>query len=125
MYAFLHPALAQTRDYSRSSYTGTTFLSYDTPVRTWNKMKFRHQTWHETEGNGGWIYWALKSSAATLLVGKYVKNWEYNKAERRHSELCNSTNAESPKILLHASFSEVHAISVHTSPTAIPLAPSF
>jgi len=24
----------------------------------------------------------LKSSAATLLVGKYVKNWEYNKAER-------------------------------------------
>ena len=41
---FLHPTLAQTRDYSRSSYTSTHFLSYDTPVHTWKKMKFTHQT---------------------------------------------------------------------------------
>ena len=37
MYTFLHPALAQTRDYSRSNYTCTRFLSYATPVHTWNK----------------------------------------------------------------------------------------
>ena len=34
---FLHPALAQTRDYSRSNHTCTHFLIYDTPVHTWNK----------------------------------------------------------------------------------------
>ena len=32
MYAFLHPALAQTRDYTRSIYTCIHFLSYDTPA---------------------------------------------------------------------------------------------
>ena len=34
---FLHQALAQIRDYTRSNYTCTHFLSYDTPVHTWNK----------------------------------------------------------------------------------------
>ena len=37
MYAFYHPALAQARDYSRSNYTCTQFLRYDTPVHTSNK----------------------------------------------------------------------------------------
>ena len=36
-YVFLHPALAQTRGYSKSNYTCTHFLSYDTPVHPWNK----------------------------------------------------------------------------------------
>ena len=34
-YAFLQPALAQTRGYTWSNYTH--FLSYDTPVHPWNK----------------------------------------------------------------------------------------
>ena len=34
---FLHPALAQTKDYSRSNYTCAHFLSCDTPVHTCNK----------------------------------------------------------------------------------------
>ena len=34
---FLHPALAQTRDYSRSNYTYMHLVIYDTPVPTWNK----------------------------------------------------------------------------------------
>jgi len=38
MYAFLRPALTQTRDYSRSNYTCTHFLSYDTLVHIWNKL---------------------------------------------------------------------------------------
>ena len=54
-----------------------------------------------------------------------------------HSELCNTTlfswalrtvqynQCRKSKILLHASFSELHAINVHTSPTATPLAPNF
>ena len=39
MYAFLHPALAQTRDNSRSNYTCTHFLIYDTPVHTWRERE--------------------------------------------------------------------------------------
>ena len=33
MYAFLHPALAQTSDCFRSNYTCTHFLIYDTPEK--------------------------------------------------------------------------------------------
>ena len=39
MIFLLHPALAQTRDYSRSNYTCTHILSYDTPVHTGNKLQ--------------------------------------------------------------------------------------
>ena len=51
MYAFLHTALIQTRDYCRSNYTCTYFLSYDMPVHTWNKWSLDIK--HETSGNGG------------------------------------------------------------------------
>ena len=37
MYTFVYPALAQTRDFSRSNYTGKNILSYDTPLHTWRK----------------------------------------------------------------------------------------
>jgi len=57
MYAFFHPALAQTRDHSRPNYTGTHSLSYDTLVQTWNKWHYikcsvvslvRHFVWKVT-----------------------------------------------------------------------------
>ena len=37
MYPFVQPALAQTRDYSKSNNRCTHLLSNDTPVHTWNK----------------------------------------------------------------------------------------
>ena len=47
------PALAQTRDYSRSSYTCTHFLSCRTPVHTWNKRSLDIK--HDTRQRGRWV----------------------------------------------------------------------
>ena len=50
MYAFLHPALTQTRDYSRSNYIYCThFLIHDTPVHTWNKWSLDVKHERETD----------------------------------------------------------------------------
>ena len=65
MYAFLHPALTQTGDYSRSNYTCTPctyFVIYHTP---WNKGSLDVK--HETGRNGGWIDGAMKESVANII----------------------------------------------------------
>ena len=77
MHAFLHTALAQTRDYSTSNYTCTHFLIYDTPVRTWNKC--RSDVKHDMRQAGMKVdKWGYEIIISKHLVGKCVMDGRHN-----------------------------------------------
>ena len=79
--AFLHPALAQTRNYSRSNYTCTHFLIYDTAVHTWNKLNsvVKHNVSQAGMKVDTWDYEIISSKH---LVGKCVLNGRDNIVKR-------------------------------------------
>ena len=81
MYAFLHPALAQTRDFSRSNYTCTYFLIYDTSVHTWNKPS--SDVKHAMRQAGMMVdTWGYEIISSKHLVGKCVTNGRHDMVER-------------------------------------------
>jgi len=66
--------MAQTRDYTRSNYTWTNLLSYDTPVHVWNwwSLDVKHDM-RQRESRGGYIYglW-LNSSVCGSSIYIYI-----------------------------------------------------
>ena len=72
-YAFLHPALAQTRGYSKSNYTCTHFLSYDTPVHTWNKWSadVKHDMGQAGMGVDRWGFQIIISKHYLVINGRH------------------------------------------------------
>ena len=65
---FLHPALAQTRDYSRSNYTCKHFLIYDTPVHTWNKWSSERARKKTREWSDTTTHWLHSPDHHTLTA---------------------------------------------------------
>ena len=78
---FLHPALAQTMDYTRFNYTCTHFLIYDTAVHTWNKWSSVVK--HDVSQAGMKVdTWGYEIISSKHLVGKCVLNGRDNIVKR-------------------------------------------
>ena len=80
--AFLHPALAQTRDYSRSNSTCTRVLRYGAPVHTWNKRSLDVKLNMKQAGTGvdRWGFEIIISKH--YLVSKCVISGRHNMVQR-------------------------------------------
>ena len=89
-------------------------------------IKTCQTTYYELKRISSIRRYPTEDAAEQLVTSCVLSRLDYGQlSSHGHSELCNSTNAESPKYCCTPHSQSSTLSKLHTSPTATPLAPNF